>query len=386
MFGQRARVLGALVVLGGSAVGCSSLLGVDFDREARTTAGEDASASTADPAEDDPTPTKDIGADASAADAASSGGALFTPSNASAFGALPEQGKVVDIPSGSMPYAFDTDSCTSPFLGDCAPVVQPSGPAACVCRAESYAIRSDFVVSGTRALVILAHTDVRLEAEMSVASRGGNPAPGARAPGVEPATDALTPLVGGGSESGSLAGGGGGAIQISAGRKVWLTPKGRVQAGGGRGWPAIGQGGAGGQGGSILLEAPEVVVEGELLANGGGGAGGGNTSTQIGFAGTDATDSGRAPAPGGASREGEGCTAYGYTSGGRGGAGGTKDAAPGVGQPGDSKRCVYSPTVAPGANGGAVGRIRVNARRPGDFVTTPSGYTSPVPTTGTIAK
>jgi hypothetical protein len=81
----------------------------------------------------------------------------------------------------------------------------------------------------------------------------------------------LTPLVGGasgGGEGAGLEGGeGGGAIEIVAGQSI-LVGTGGIVTVPGRG--ATGNGGGGGSGGAILLEAPEVTVNGVLAANGGG--------------------------------------------------------------------------------------------------------------------
>lgn len=80
-------------------------------------------------------------------------------------------------------------------------------------------------------------------------------------------------------------GAGGGAIQISALGTV--TVRGVIRAGGGGGQGGLsftndrnwGAGGGGGAGGTILLEAPRIVIEGNLsVSGGGGGAGPSNTS------------------------------------------------------------------------------------------------------------
>lgn len=97
----------------------------------------------------------------------------------------------------------------------------------------------------------------------------------------------LRPLVGGtggggGARYGGSGGGGGGALQISAGRSITVTASGVIHAGGGPGegghgsydHSGPGSGGGGGSGGAILLEAPQVEVQGTLAANGGGGGGG----------------------------------------------------------------------------------------------------------------
>ena len=88
----------------------------------------------------------------------------------------------------------------------------------------------------------------------------------------------LIPLIGGsgGGESGS--GSGGGAIQLVAGTSIRIGSEGRIDSSGTSGktrdqidtrdWF---KGFGGGSGGAILLEAPTVIVEGQLHANGAAG-------------------------------------------------------------------------------------------------------------------
>ncbi len=127
--------------------------------------------------------------------------------------------------------------------------------------------------------------------------RGGAGARDTGEPGLVYGEPTLVPLAGGsgggaggsgpgsgcsGQPTGGEGGHGGGALQISA--AVSVTVRGTLDArgGGGRGgrlpersdfapdyhW---GAGGGGGSGGAILIEAPRVVVEGQVAANGGAG-------------------------------------------------------------------------------------------------------------------
>ena len=94
----------------------------------------------------------------------------------------------------------------------------------------------------------------------------------------------LVPLIGG-SAGGAGGGGGvvhgrgghgGGALQLSAARSVTLAAGGRIEAcgggGGGRGVVTDPPGaGGGGSGGAILIEAPQVSIDGLVGANGGTG-------------------------------------------------------------------------------------------------------------------
>jgi hypothetical protein len=96
-------------------------------------------------------------------------------------------------------------------------------------------------------------------------------APPALAPVGDPA---LTPLLGG-APGGSSSTGGAGAVQISAAEIIEIN--GLIVAGGAGGAsPDVGRdaGGGGDSGGSVLLEAPRVRVEGTIAVNGGSGAGG----------------------------------------------------------------------------------------------------------------
>lgn len=94
-------------------------------------------------------------------------------------------------------------------------------------------------------------------------SRGGSPF----------GSPELSPLFGGASGGGAsgdtIGGAGGGAIELVAGKSIRVGAAGVVNVGGGGGRA---NGGAGGSGGAILIEAPDVTVNGSLSANGGGGA------------------------------------------------------------------------------------------------------------------
>ncbi|MFI5307872.1 MAG: hypothetical protein ACHQ53_10990, partial [Polyangiales bacterium] len=87
-------------------------------------------------------------------------------------------------------------------------------------------------------------------------------------------TDDLVPLAGGSSGGSTNAtdatNHGGGAIELVAGTKVTIGMSGVLNVGGGGSSLAYGIGG--GSGGGILLEAPNVVVQGVLAANGGSGS------------------------------------------------------------------------------------------------------------------
>jgi hypothetical protein len=177
----------------------------------------------------------------------------------------------------------------------------------------------------------------------------GGTAPGGAAYG----TPALVPIVGGspgGSVSFAQGGAGGGAVQLSLCRgTLSLGATAVIDAGGGgagggsgvseSGASMGGGGGGGGSGGAILIEAPQLYIAGELLANGGGGGGGGSWDNEIeGSAGGNGGENG-------------GAGGVDYTLGGLGAALG-HDAASGK----SSANLLFGGA----GGGGGVGRIRVN--------------------------
>lgn len=198
----------------------------------------------------------------------------------------------------------------------------------------------------------------------TMGARGGDGGSIAGSPGGEAIGDAgLDVLVGGARGGDGIAvvcgnprgGGGGGAVQLAAATRVTIAANGRVLAGGGGGAGGTecgdvdaGSGAGGGAGGAIFIEAPAVVVEGEVLAHGGGGGGGGNGNDTIGptgpgTAGADGRT--REPALGGPSAA---------SNGGVGGQGGAGASLPTIGG---------SVQHNAGGGGGAVGRVVVRGLR-----------------------
>ena len=151
-------------------------------------------------------------------------------------------------------------------------------------------------------------------------SYGGRGGEGAAAPGGVPGAPgaiygnpAIIPLVGGSSGGAKGGGNGGGALQLVAGKRLYISQHGYVSCGGGGGAKgfvyATTHGHGGGSGGSILLEAPIVEVAGVLAANGGGGGGGthGSSAAEDGIWGELRAAGGHDPktdAPGGAGSAG----------------------------------------------------------------------------------
>lgn len=161
----------------------------------------------------------------------------------------------------------------------------------------------------------------------------------------------LVPLVGGSGGGGGSSysegkqprwgGNGGGAAHLAAGERIEVRPSGVIDACGG-GAPAVrhnDSGGGGGAGGAILLEAPEVIVEGIVGANGGAGAQASPGTDAAGLPGQPGRPD-RAPSPGTSTR----------FAGGGGGAGSDPSGAADAGEPAQNG----------GGGGGGAGRIRIN--------------------------
>ncbi len=256
-------------------------------------------------------------------------------------------------------------------------------------------------ISGSRPLVILSAGDVEIagtvsaSANISVPGSGGFPLDGMSGPGAgEPSLQeffgpgggasyctvggagvapyggaggmlygnaSITPLIGGseggnsgGADSTSFGGGGGGAIQIVSATSITVTATGKIKAGGGGGRSGLNvpdDGHGGGSGGSILLEAPNVDIEGAVAANGGSGS--------CVDEGADATeDATPASAPCGGD-----------------GAAGDQPAADGVTSADDDR----------GGGGGGAGRIRINTMT-GTAVIASNAIISPAASTDCISE
>lgn len=185
--------------------------------------------------------------------------------------------------------------------------------------------------------------------------------------GVAYGTPTLIPLVGGSGGAGSSqltgpGGGGGGAIQIVAGEKISIgggATTGGINAGGCHGKSTVfnAPGGAGGSGGSILVETPllELLPNGAIAANGGGGGADGTTNGEPGPLTPGPADG----APGAPPTHGFGGV----------GSGGT------MAETGDGRGGASGNTTG-GSGGGASGRIRIN-NRSGTFTPPPSTVISP---------
>jgi hypothetical protein len=176
--------------------------------------------------------------------------------------------------------------------------------------------------------------------------------------GIAMGSDVLGVLEGGaGGASGAMGmctasngGAGGGAVQLSAYETIAIT--GVIAAGGGGGLGGVfcnnndaGAGSGGGAGGAIYLDAPMVMHDGLLAANGGGGGGGGCGPGGSGTPGGNGTADTMAAAGG---QVGGSCGA----PGGAGAVGGTAPEA------GVDNLCDGNG----GGGGGAVGRIVAHAR------------------------
>jgi hypothetical protein len=330
-------------------------------------------------------------------------------SNESSTGGLMSTGLVVNPPDGTFNTSSDCTETSS--LGRCSVVARLGLAEACVCRMDELTIGS-LEITGARALVILAYESVRIETKLDLSAEHQRQGPGAAVvyttfptmtggaggsfgtrgagggAGDEVANavgdPALVPLHGGmqGQSAGDLPGGGGGALQITAGDSIEVV--GQIQAGGGGGKGGVvnvssSGGGGGGSGGAILLEAPSVVVTGMLNANGGGGGGGGSVMS-FGTQGTDADD-GAYPV-GGNGGAAVSCPSGGpVLSGGNGGHGATSMFAATKGAARLSDPSCSTPVfVGGGGGGGGLGRIRINTIGGCEC----SGPMSPSPSLGTL--
>jgi hypothetical protein len=277
---------------------------------------------------------------------------------------------------------FDTDdgiNCTEI-------VTQGAGaPEICVVRGITITLAAgeEVVVTGSRALALVADQTANLEGIVNASATGELPGPGAGASsgglamnganfdrggggaGYKSDGGAGGTLIAGGANNGGTAGpnpasvatfsggtsnsgGGGGAITVISCRgRVSVAGGIDVNGGGGRGGVAAGVrgGGGGGSGGYVALQGVVVEVTGFLFANGGAGGGG-------------STDGGaQGPRNGRAGEDGKrSATQAAANENGNGGNGGFSVAAPGVGGPGQT---VQSVSVAPGGGGGSVGFLQI---------------------------
>ena len=175
----------------------------------------------------------------------------------------------------------------------------------------------------------------------SFGGAGGGGGNGAGGSGGGPAAPPITPTTlrggcAGGSGAGSSPGAGGhggGAVYLIASAAITVEASGVIDASGeggdngSLGGPTGGCGG--GAGGMIGLDAPAVVIDGEVFANGGGGGGGGGTTS--GSNGGDPTAPDQ-PATGGSAGSGAGAGGEGAAAMTLGGAtGSAADGATGTG-------------------------------------------------------
>jgi hypothetical protein len=193
---------------------------------------------------------------------------------------------------------------------------------------------------------------------------------GPSSPGGDPNGNAeIVPLRGGcrggdgGNANSGAGGGGGGALQLVAAQVIRVESGGTLTSPGGGGGDTLvtfSAGGGGGSGGALLLEAPEIRIDGSVTANGGGGGEGtrGGTNAEPGEDGhIDDAD----PALGGS----------GNNFGGDGGNGGSDGNAATDGLEGTND----SRSAGSGGGGGSVGRIRLNV----DADPIVNGVVSPAP-------
>lgn len=188
--------------------------------------------------------------------------------------------------------------------------------------------------------------------QAGAAGGAGYNGPAGRPGGVVASDPDLEPLVGG-CRGGTAAyiliptpppngGAGGGAVQITSRTRIEVVASGKIDASGGGG-AGPGPGPGGGSGGGVLLEAPDIVIDGiGAVISTKGGAGGGARGSGTGAPGADG-GTGPAAAAGG--------SLGGYAIGGNGG---TEAAAPTNGGSGNSTN------IHGAGGGGSVGEARFN--------------------------
>ncbi len=289
----------------------------------------------------------------------------------------------------SISGAPNTDS-SPPCSGD----VTSGGNGLCVVGAETIEVAGAAIAkfSGSKPLVLVATGSVMIDGTLDVSS-GSNSATGPGADysgcgsggsagnggggaggsfgavggdgggpsqGTAAAVVAATTLHGGcaghnGGGTGDTGprGHGGGAVYIIAVDQITVDQAGVIDASGGGGGapePAASGAGGGGTGGMIGLEAPTVVIDGSVIANGGGGGQGGSTT--------------------GNSLDG--------MSGSKGGSGGSGTGNGGVGGDGGHDATAASPgsagtgTTGGGGGGGGVGVVNVFGTQSGSGTISPS--------------
>ncbi len=289
------------------------------------------------------------------------------------------------IPDGPLPMNINistTRKIDTGITGNCSYVDRPGTEEVCVIYADQILLQSSGVVRvlGSRPLVVLGISSVRVDGILDAASHRGDGTAGAGAstggacdtlgpggnasidgggggaggsfvgsggsggtggPGVNgipaagatPGNNMATPTAirggcggssGGGSSglAGGLPGAGGGAVYLISGGEIAI--KGTINASGAGGAASVARsgGGGGGSGGFIGLDAPTLSIgpSATIFAIGGAGASGGNDAT----AGVDGGEAMNAQPPQGTASNGTGGTgsagAVGSAGGGSGGA------------------------------------------------------------------
>ncbi|MGB0678510.1 MAG: hypothetical protein ACPGUV_02485 [Polyangiales bacterium] len=304
-------------------------------------------------------------------------------------------------------------------VGDCMAVVaHDDGPELCLIAAKQIVVPDNTLVqaTGQRALVLYAPMDIVIKGTLSVSHGGagvgvgsdrdvlsillggdarlgaagagfGSPggAGGAGGPpgGAVRGNARLVPLLSGAhggldasTRQQPTGGRGGGALQLSAARRIVVQADAAVLASGEGGMghlpvPDVDYvgGSGGGSGGALLLEAPVVRLErgSVVAANGGGGGGGFHApyASQAGQAGV----AGLSPARGGVASL--------VSMAGDGGMGAS------AGQPAKRGQNSVLNTGGAGGGGGGVGRIRINSRA-GAHLNLSGVKLSPLPSYGTL--
>jgi hypothetical protein len=337
----------------------------------------------------------------------------FVVANASDVGAFAALN-----PKGTNTFGgpFDTDTGCTPAatFGACAPFDPPLSngeeppspdinPPLCVCKVTDETLTlGNLQLSGSRGLVILASGNVKItgvvrvgcgqpaDAPLSTPTSGatlggtfGSVAGGGASLPLR-GTASLEPLLAGQSGQGlckAEGGRGGGILQLSARGTIDIAETGGIDAGGWAGGAADPKcgGPSGGSGGAILVEAPELLLQGRIVANGGSGSSGACAATAGNAGNPGSADA--APSPGGApTKEVVNCTATPNVTGvgGEGGLGAASGGQATTGKEPTNPKCPVGGAAACEAGGGGGGVGRIALRYVSSFG---AGIVSPTPVT-----
>lgn len=271
------------------------------------------------------------------------------------------------------PATFGTEDAST-----CTTVIpQSDGPAICVVRARTIAVKTNIAYAGIRVVALVADGDLVIDGSVSVSARGPSDGPGGGGQDQVSGGGALGNIGGGGAGFRSAGGNGGQSTGPGNGGAVAPDPTGALKLVGGYragmdAGLAVPGGGAGG-GLALISCAGTIHVNGDLAANGGGGDFGGDYDTDF--------RSGAGGGSGGlialqAMHVELGLAGALYANGGGGGGGGALTGVHGVAGddgPLDAFSCANGGTPGGSPAAGGDGGCKAHAPRAGVFHMTSSG-------------